>query len=225
MKIFKWSKNSKWYERISWIKNIIICLIVFLICIFSFGFLIDKGKNLDYAYFVSLTVSLLIFIKHCVSDVIENRINIYVEKKNKLYIIFPQKYTSDYDNCMISYDSFIKFMNDEENVYKIVDDISLFQGVSLYEVNDIRKVVVHKKYIMFVSVGNLSFWKSSRNQVLLSSKNNLKMLFRIPFDYNNYEDFTTILKKYENKDYAYLLKTSFYVIMSNTRRSRVWMKN
>lgn len=200
MKIFKWSKNSKWYERISWIKNIIICLIVFLICIFSFGFLIDKGKNLDYAYFVSLTVSLLIFIKHCVSDVIENRINIYVEKKNKLYIIFPQKYTSDYDNCMISYDSFIKFMNDEENVYKIVDDISLFQGVSLYEVNDIRKVVVHKKYIMFVSVGNLSFWKSSRNQVLLSSKNNLKMLFRIPFDYNNYEDFTTILKKYENKD-------------------------
>lgn len=200
MKIFKWSKNSKWYERISWIKNIIICLIVFLICIFSFGFLIDKGKNLDYAYFVSLTVSLLIFIKHCVSDVIENRINIYVEKKNKLYIIFPQKYTSDYDNCMISYDSFIKFTNDEENVYKIVDDISLFQGVSLYEVNDIRKVVVHKKYIMFVSVGNLSFWKSSRNQVLLSSKNNLKMLFRIPFDYNNYEDFTTILKKYENKD-------------------------
>ena len=200
MKIFKWSKNSKWYERISWIKNIIICLIVFLICIFSFGFLIDNGKNLDYAYFVSLTVSLLIFIKHCVSDVIENRINIYVEKKNKLYIIFPQKYTSDYDNCMISYDSFIKFTNDEENVYKIVDDISLFQGVSLYEVNDIRKVVVHKKYIMFVSVGNLSFWKSSRNQVLLSSKNNLKMLFRIPFDYNNYEDFTTILKKYENKD-------------------------
>lgn len=200
MKIFKWSKNSKWYERISWIKNIIICLIVFLICIFSFGFLINKGKNLDYAYFVSLTVSLLIFIKHCVSDVIENRINIYVEKKNKLYIIFPQKYTSDYDNCMISYDSFIKFTNDEENVYKIVDDISLFQGVSLYEVNDIRKVVVHKKYIMFVSVGNLSFWKSSRNQVLLSSKNNLKMLFRIPFDYNNYEDFTTILKKYENKD-------------------------
>lgn len=200
MKIFKWSKNSKWYERISWIKNIIICLIVFLICIFSFGFLIDKGKNLDYAYFVSLTVSLLIFIKHCVSDVIENRINIYVEKKNKLYIIFPQKYTSDYDNCMISYDSFIKFTNDEENVYKIVDDISLFQGVSLYEVNDIRKVVVHKKYIMFVSVGNLSFWKSSRNQVLLSSNNNFKMLFRVPFDYNNYDDFTTILKKCENKD-------------------------
>lgn len=200
MKIFKWSKNSKWYERISWIKNIIICLIVFLICIFFFGFLIDKGRNLNYAYFVSLTVSLLIFIKHCVSDVIENRINIYVEKKNKLYIIFPQKYTSDYDNCMISYDSFRKFTTEDENVYKIVDDISLFQGVSLYEVNDIRKVVVHKKYIMFVSVGNLSFWKSSRNQVLLSSKNNLKMLFRIPFDYNNYEDFTTILKKYENKD-------------------------
>lgn len=200
MKIFKWSKNSRWYERISWIKNIIIFLLLFLICIFLFGFLIDKDRNLDYAYFVSLTVSLLIFIKHCVSDVIENRINIYVEKENKLYIIFPQKYTSDYDNCMISYDSFRKFTNDDENISKIMSDISLFQGVSLYEVNEIRKAIVHKKYITFVSVGNLNFWRSSHNQVLFSSKNDFKMLFRVPFDYNNYEDFTTILKKYENKD-------------------------
>ena len=200
MKIFKWSKNSRWYERISWIKNIIIFLLLFLICIFLFGFLIDKGRNLDYAYFVSLTVSLLIFIKHCVSDAIENRINIYVEKENKLYIIFPQKYISDYDNCMISYDSFRKFTNDDENISKIMSDISLFQGVSLYEVNEIRKAIVHKKYITFVSVGNLNFWRSSRNQFLFSSKNNFKMLFRMPFDYNNYEDFTTILKKYENKD-------------------------
>lgn len=200
MKIFKWSKNFKWYERISWVKNIIICLIVFLMCIFLFGFLIDKGKNLSYAYFVSVTISLLIFIKHCISDVIENRINIYVDNKDKLYVIFPQKYTSDYDNCMISYDSFRKFTSDDKNIFKIISDISLFQGVSVYEVNDIRKVAVHKKYITFVSIGNLSFWKSSRNQIFLSSKNNFKMLFRVPFDYNDYEDFTAFLKKYENKD-------------------------
>ena len=201
MKIYTCNKKrTEWFKRVDWIRVLIVFVIVFLLFFSFFHFIIGGTESSDRAVAVSLLISYLIAIGYMISYSIENRINVYIEKDDKIYVLFPHKLGNEYENTTISYKQFKKLVKTKENIEVVLKDIESFEGVDLVEILKVEKIKKYNKRFKFTATANIKQWEPKGGIFTIKeyvfNKKYGKIKFIVPTDYEDYEELYNLL---ENK--------------------------
>ena len=99
MKVYLWKKNKiKWVKKVEWVKIILTFILIFVLCFIFFNFYIGGIGMLSNAVITSVLVAFFVSLWIVLSQVIENRVNVFVHKDNKLFVIYPHNYGMNYDD-------------------------------------------------------------------------------------------------------------------------------
>lgn len=202
MKIYSCNENKyHWFDKVNW-KRVIFVFITLLILLFLFFyFVISSKSDIERAIATSLLISYAISIGMIIYYSIDNRINVYIIKDKKLYIIMPHKFSREYDDSLISYNDFRKMVDSDKKINDILANQFKYVGIDIFLVNSIKNTKVDSKGFKFTVGGELSAWKSTsgvfiaNNYSCESIETNKK--FYVTFDYNKYEELLSFIKEFK----------------------------
>jgi len=203
MKIYKWNRRKKtWFERVDWLKVAIIFTLSFLLLFAFFYGLLNPSEH-ERAVATSLLLSFLLSLGKIISDVIENRIDIYVEKENKLYILSPHRIENGYDQAMISYKSFQEMTKNQKSLESIFKKGDQYIGIDQIEIEEILKYKKHRNCFSYRAKIISKEWKEEGGLFTVSSykwgeKKKTKR-FIIPDDYENDKELCDKIISYQKK--------------------------
>lgn len=187
------SKNQKFYNKINYIKLLIV-FIVSLIAFFLFFYYIGQSKNLDNAIFVSIAIATLLSIGSIISDLSENRDRIFVINKKELgYIEIHKDRAGRFLKYNEYYDALDKY--DNEEIYK---ENHLYEGIDKGVIKSVKSI--KKKSNRMVVKANVESkeWKAAGkimiNKLYIVEKEYTKK-FIITNDYDEYESLYKMLNK------------------------------
>lgn len=197
MEMFLCDENKeKWYKKVEWKKTILIFGLCF---VFSFSFLgfISKFDNMDSILYNAFLIAILVLIGNIISNVIENRINVYVKKDDTLYVIFPHSFGLGYDNGVVSYRDF-KSMP-KEIFEDIIANQEKYEGIDVIEIMEVDKLSFNNNRVKLKVKGRVKSWEEKGslftvNSVSLTNDMASKKII-IPSDYDNFEKLTNYLGK------------------------------
>ena len=199
MKIYTCNgKRTESFKRVDWLRVLIVFIITFILFFSFFHFLIGGSGMLDKAISTSLLMSYLIAIGYMVSDSIENRVNVYIEKDNMFYVLCPHSFGIEYDSGIISIKDFKKIIKDKNNIEDIFNNLEKYQGIDLIEIKEIKKVKMFSKFFKVRAkvISNEWYGKGgifTTDTYLLKKKERTKT-FCIPKDYPNHLELYNDLK-------------------------------
>jgi len=201
MKIYSISKKrTLWFNRVDWLRVLIFFMVIFLLFFGFFHFVIGGPNMLEQAFVTSLFLAYIISLGLIITYVIENRINIYIEKEGKVYVLCPHKFSNEYENTAISYKLFKKVTSTKEEVEVIFKNIKDCQGIDLIEIKEIEKIRMNKKNFKFKAKVKSKEWTPKGGiftikDYVLETKNST-MNFIVSSDYENYKELYDKLSNY-----------------------------
>ena len=187
------NKNNKLYNKINWIKLLIVFVVSFII--FSlFFYYIGNSKDIDSTIINSIIISILLAIWSILNDILQNRTRIFVCNEKEIgYIEIHEektgKFLRDYE---------FQELIDKTDIKDIYSNNHLYEGIDKGIIKNIVKI--KKKYNRTVLEANVieKSWKSasrvSITKLYLVDKE-YKKKFIIPNDYDNYEKLYKKLSK------------------------------
>ena len=187
------NKNNKLYNKINWIKLLIVFVVSFII--FSlFFYYIGNSKDIDSTIINSIIISILLAIWSILNDILQNRTRIFVCNEKEIgYIEIHEektgKFLRDYE---------FQELIDKTDIKDIYSNNHLYEGIDKGIIKNIIKI--KKKYNRTVLEANVieKSWKSasrvSITKLYLVDKE-YKKKFIIPNDYDNYEKLYKKLSK------------------------------
>ena len=187
------NKNSKLYNKINWIKLLIVFVVSFII--FSlFFYYIGNSKDIDSTIINSIIISILLAIWSILNDILQNRTRIFVCNEKEIgYIEIHEektgKFLRDYE---------FQELIDKTDIKDIYSNNHLYEGIDKGIIKNIVKI--KKKYNRTILEANVieKSWKSasrvSITKLYLVDKE-YKKKFIIPNDYDNYEKLYKKLSK------------------------------
>lgn len=199
MKIYKCSeKKVHWFDKVEWGKTIISFLVLTVLFFLFFYFGVGNSTNLERALSTSLLISYFIGIALILHDCIDNRIEIYAILEDNLYVVIPHKFSSEYDDSLISYDDFKKMTNSEDKIKEILDNLSNFTGIDVYKIDSINSLKIKNKSFNFIAKGEVSKWQPKGGIFFVKKYNLIKDTFRkkfiVPCDYKKYNELLQYIK-------------------------------
>lgn len=202
MKIYNCNENKyHWFDKVNWKRVIFIFIILFVLFFSFFYFVISSKNDIERAISTSLLISYAISIGIIVYHSIDNRINFYIIKDEKLYVIMPHQYSHEYNDSLISYSDFRKMVDSDKKINDILANQSKYVGIDIFLVDSIKNIKIDNKGFKFTASGNFSKWKSTdgifvaNNYFCESVESNKK--FYVTFDYNKYEELLSFIKSFK----------------------------
>lgn len=200
MEIFRSNKkNVKIYNKINYIKLLLVFSISFLL--FSlFFYYIGREQNLDRSVLTSFAIALLLCVGSIIGDLIDNRSRIFLLNKDKLGYIEIHK-----DNLGGEYLRENEYFEvvDKYGIDDIFDDITKYEGIDKGIIKEV--ISLKKKYNRLVVKVKTEAkeWKSSSawfiSKVYLVDKERTRKMI-IPNDYNDYVKLYKLLDKMNKKE-------------------------
>ena len=195
MEIYKSNrKNSKIYKKIDYLKLLIIIVVSFTL--FSlFFYYIGRQQKLGDSILTSILVTLLISLGSIISDILENRVKVFLSDRKELGYIeihnenFGGPFVSDreYQEVLKKYDI--------EEIYK---DNSQYEGIDKGVIKKVLKIKKRFNKTVVKAEVDLKEWKSSSfisiENLFIKEKTCIKKII-IPNDYDNYEKLYKKLSK------------------------------
>lgn len=195
MEIYKSNrKNSKIYKKIDYLKLLIIIVVSFTL--FSlFFYYIGRQQKLGDSILTSILVTLLISLGSIISDILENRVKVFLSDRKELGYIeihnenFGGPFVSDreYQEVLKKYDI--------EEIYK---DNSQYEGIDKGVIKKVLKIKKRFNKTVVKAEVDLKEWKSSSFisivNLFIKEKTCIKKII-IPNDYDNYEKLYKKLSK------------------------------
>lgn len=188
MKIYSCNERKvKWYKKVDWLKTILIFIILFALFFSFFHFFIGGVGMLSTAIATAFKISFFVTVGVVISYCISNRINLYVVKDDKVYVIYPHSFGVEYDDGFVSYKEFRKVVKDEENILNILENTNKHTGIDVIKINKVVKVKKTKKNFKFVAEVLANEWEGKGGfftvEKYVLNKRNGKMKFSVPYDY------------------------------------------
>ena len=195
MEIYKSNrKNSTIYKKIDYLKLLIIIVVSFTL--FSlFFYYIGRQQKLGDSILTSILVTLLISLGSIISDILENRVKVFLSDRKELGYIeihnenFGGPFVSDreYQEVLKKYDI--------EEIYK---DNSQYEGIDKGVIKKVLKIKKRFNKTVVKAEVDLKEWKSSSFisivNLFIKEKTCIKKII-IPNDYDNYEKLYKKLSK------------------------------
>lgn len=200
MKVYLWKKNKiKWVKKVDWVKIILTFILIFVLCFIFFNFYIGGIGMLSNAVITSVLVAFFASLWIVLSQVIENRVNVFVYKDNKWFVIYPHNYGMNYDDGLVTHKEFFKMINNEKVIIDIIENVDKYTGIDLVKIKKIKNVRKYRNGILFVADAFLNEWHGKGGIFTISDyilkKRNSKKKFFIPNDYNNFSEIVDIISK------------------------------
>lgn len=197
MEYFRSNKNnSKIYEKINYIKMLIVIVVSFLLFTL-FLYYIGKQQNLDRAVITSLIIALLLGIGSIIGDILENRSRVFVIKKDELGYL--EIHTEKVGGAFLRDKEYDEAL-DKFGIEEIYNNSYKYEGIDKGIINDI--ISIKKKYNRIVVRANVveKQWRTSSfftiSKLYVVEKEKKKKLI-IPNDYDNYNK---LFKKMKTKE-------------------------
>lgn len=195
MEIYKSNrKNSKIYKKIDYLKLLIIIVVSFTLFTLFFYY-IGRQQKLGDSILTSILVTLLISLGSIISDILENRVKVFLSDRKELGYIeihnenFGGPFVSDreYQEVLKKYDI--------EEIYK---DNSQYEGIDKGVIKKVLKIKKRFNKTVVKAEVDLKEWKSSSFisivNLFIKEKTCIKKII-IPNDYDNYEKLYKKLSK------------------------------
>ena len=195
MEIYKSNrKNSKIYKKIDYLKLLIIIVVSFTLFTLFFYY-IGRQQKLGDSILTSILVTLLISLGSIISDILENRVKVFLSDRKELGYIeihnenFGGPFVSDreYQEVLKKYDI--------EEIYK---DNSQYEGIDKGVIKKVLKIKKRFNKTVVKAEVDLKEWKSSSfisiANLFIKEKTCIKKII-IPNDYDNYEKLYKKLSK------------------------------
>lgn len=197
MEIFRSDKsNSKIYEKINYIKMLIVIVLSFLLFTL-FLYYIGKQQNLDRAVITSFVISLLLGIGSVIGDILENRSRVFCIDKDE--IGYLELHTDQVGGAFLR-DKEYEDTLEKNGILEIYKNIQKYEGIDKGIIKNV--ISIKKKYNRMVvkAIVLEKQWKTSSfftiSKLYVVEKEKSKKII-IPNDYDNYNK---LYKKLKTKE-------------------------
>ena len=193
MKVYKSSRKiNKWYEKISWLRLVVLVLSFFL---FSTGLLslLAQTKDMANTIRVSLIIALLIGLESILTDLLEHRDRIFFINKNKITYI---EIHEDKEGKIYTHSTYYKMLDGKKSE-EVHNDIENYEGIDKGEILEVRSIKKKSNRTIVKAKVRVKEWDAigrfTISKMVLNEREKEKTFIIM----NDYEGYSELIEKIE----------------------------
>ncbi len=186
--------KKKWYQKVKWLKNILIAIAIFIVLFLILYFWIGSSTELIRAIITSFAISILLSINNVYSNVLNYEEFIIINKDKKIILLSNQREPDFYDTD-VKYKRIEKFDNDK--IDNLIDNIDRNIGIKVLNVDKYDIIKEKNKYIVAEITGKENKWfyeEVKKKPSYKLKENKVTKKYIIDNSFNDYKELVKLFK-------------------------------